>query len=560
MNIKEILISLIVLLAIGNKVLAQDLKIDSIDWDNKLKSEVLIDSGLKDLINEKDSAWMKIKKSAELGNMDAKYILARKLLLEQDRHKIDTVITESLMKNALNGHLFSISELIDLDESLSNEEKLMLSSVLDSLILNGQRRAKIYKAKAHLNGSLNLKSNSKKSFQLLKTVSDIPDTWGYYQLGVFYLTGEGGEIDYLKSKEFFEMGTSYGHHPSLYSLGYQYFKGLGVDQSYTQALDLFQKAAKLGNVQAHIMIASCYYYGLGVDESKEMVIKHLDLAIKAGNTQAFKILDQISKKKEYTYSRIKKDMLPKIIFDEVKHMAKDMDEFVKPSNTKLLYGNWIGEMITYDWSGNLNLDEGIVQVGIELNELNEIELNLKIIKNNQDLYCTQNVKLTLDESFNNPVGNKAKFAKYNFVNELDSLEIIEITPYLLENITNKYLKLDIQTWNSNTGEKGRPIQLILKKQSELYMKSMINSIVNYRVYPIPFRESFNLEFASPESGEMFIQVSNMQGKIIKEFTKGYVEEGNIIKEITELRQLNNGLYILTVSVNSNHFKTAILKD
>ncbi|KAF9305894.1 hypothetical protein BGZ74_008457 [Mortierella antarctica] len=87
-----------------------------------------------------------------------------------------------------------------------------------------------------------------------------------FQLGMMYLSGEGGAIkDEAEAVEWYRMAAQQGHRASQHRLGLLYEAGQGVEQDYKEAATWFRKAADQGIVEAQKRLAAMYSDGRGLD-------------------------------------------------------------------------------------------------------------------------------------------------------------------------------------------------------------------------------------------------------------------------------------------------------
>jgi hypothetical protein len=76
---------------------------------------------------------------------------------------------------------------------------------------------------------------------------------------------------------------------------------------------------------------------------------------------------------------------------------------------------------------------------------------------------------------------------------------------------------------------------------------------NAKVYPNPVVDNYNVEFDLAEKGQIFINITDMQGKVVKELYKGGAQQGKNIFSFDKAN-LPNGTYLLNIYNNSNTIK------
>ena len=85
--------------------------------------------------------------------------------------------------------------------------------------------------------------NYKKGFSLLKKAAKQDNEKAACDLGILYKYGKGCQMNFDKSRKWFQTAAELGSSKAAYSLGYLSYKGLGtIEQDYTEAVQWFQKS------------------------------------------------------------------------------------------------------------------------------------------------------------------------------------------------------------------------------------------------------------------------------------------------------------------------------
>lgn len=91
-----------------------------------------------------------------------------------------------------------------------------------------------------------------------------------YRIGKMYAAGQGTDQDYLKAAEWVQLSAEKKYKYAQYSLGAMYHRGQGVDQDFYRSFELYLKSAKQGFPYADFEVAKMYRDGIGTarDEAK----------------------------------------------------------------------------------------------------------------------------------------------------------------------------------------------------------------------------------------------------------------------------------------------------
>ena len=68
-----------------------------------------------------------------------------------------------------------------------------------------------------------------------------------YQVGIMYVNGQGGAVDYKQARLWFEKAAAQDHPAAVGLLGVLYMDGKGVTPSWRRARELFERAIELGD-------------------------------------------------------------------------------------------------------------------------------------------------------------------------------------------------------------------------------------------------------------------------------------------------------------------------
>jgi|GEM_PF-219221 len=139
---------------------------------------------------------------------------------------------------------------------------------LEQSIEDGGHRALSEKAYLMLETDI-LPDNPEEARALLEKAMDMGNEYAPYRLGLAYQNAEfGGEPDYKKALEFFELGAERNHLYSIELAGNYYRVGVGGDdeEANKKAFDYLSRARDMNSNYARVELAFCYEGGIGVEK------------------------------------------------------------------------------------------------------------------------------------------------------------------------------------------------------------------------------------------------------------------------------------------------------
>ena len=122
-----------------------------------------------------------------------------------------------------------------------------------------------------------------KALEWFEKSADKGDSSAMVYLGVLYsneVYSDGElELDYAKAREYYTRAIAEGDEWGYYNMGLMYYAGRGGDVDYASALPLFQKGAELGQGGSMRFLGTMYQNGYGVEANKEEAIKWYKAAL-----------------------------------------------------------------------------------------------------------------------------------------------------------------------------------------------------------------------------------------------------------------------------------------
>ncbi len=214
---------------------------------------------------ERDEAFARIRKAAEMGSPDAMYFVGF--------------------------HHYKLAEAGDEDrkqavrwlQAAAEWDHAPAMSTLGVVYLQGHGIAR----------------NPGTAYRLFRRAAREDNAAAMYNLGLMYLTGAGIRQDDSSAADWFEKAAERGDVPSMVFLGNLYLRGRGVITSYRNARKWFTKAAKAENAEAMYLLGLMAKNGVGQDKDLEQMAFWFHMAaarghkIAAERLQKLKALEQV---------------------------------------------------------------------------------------------------------------------------------------------------------------------------------------------------------------------------------------------------------------------------
>ncbi|MBT6401696.1 sel1 repeat family protein [candidate division WWE3 bacterium] len=101
-----------------------------------------------------------------------------------------------------------------------------------------------------------LEKDSKKLYDLNLPLAEEGDQFAQWNLGNYYLRGEGVEQDYKQAFKWYSLSAKQGHKRAQFDLGVMYDNGEGIPKNHKEAFKWFRLAAEQGHAQAKVILDS----------------------------------------------------------------------------------------------------------------------------------------------------------------------------------------------------------------------------------------------------------------------------------------------------------------
>jgi len=194
----------------------------------------------------------------------------------------------------------------------------------------------------HSHANLHITPNIPKAIKYFKMIEE-NDQKAQFQLGQFYLRGEGCEKDLEKSRFYLEKAEKTGCITSAWLLGESYLEGdKNIKKDNEKARDYLTKAADKGILTAAYYLGYIYLMGEGISEDINKGIHYLTMAEEEPDTPATYMLGIVHSSDEYG----KKDLNKAIVFFKKAEEKRDERAIYKLAKIYIEKQN-VPELIKY---------------------------------------------------------------------------------------------------------------------------------------------------------------------------------------------------------------------
>lgn len=397
---------------------------------------------------------------------------------------------------------------------------------------------------------LGVKQNDEKAVSLFRKSSEMGYSKATYNLALAYKYGAGVDQDPEQAFKLFEETKKSDSKIANYSIAYSHYKGLGTKQDYKKAVEYFELGAKEGNPACMFNLGLCYFRGRGIERNSELGKQWVEQAALKGFSRA---IDFIAREdsKNFGKPRAKNKSLNSSALESLipaTHQIVKMPHrttMLKSSSSTThsdITGQWVGKIITYDWSG------------AEIEE----EIDLEVVIDN-DGYKLNGLWIENDDypvHINAQLGDSSWIFSNTVLREsARPLKIKNGTLKIEQKAGQEYLVGNIYLYSDITKEYTAPNYILLGRKQDgikddLSVENQAETGSDVLVFPNPFGDNINIRFAFDEEQQVSIEIFNMAGvKVYAEKTKVY-SMGVHTKSIPT-SSFVPGAYILNVSGSIN---------
>ena len=395
--------------------------------------------------------------------------------------------------------------------SMELREKILIS--LENKANSGDPLAMNAMGVLYLQGAV-INKDAQKSLFWFEKAHNLGLKKASYNLAMMHRRGIGVPQDFFKSFEFIKSSYDVSQPQTIYAQGYFWYKGLGCEQNYAKAITLFKTAAKEGHGYAMYMLGLCYRNGYGVDRNS---VEANFWLTKASQKKVLLSNDELQNDlpENPIQSVLLKPLTKSVSKDTPQRFKRVMHE-LKPMN--LEEGEYVGTLVTYDWSGKYPIEEKNLSVEVKRSG-ESVLLNWK--EGDNKIVDIEGVLTDTALVF-----KKACYSKKDHYHMKDPVTWnfvradLRATTY--QGITN--LAGNLQLYSPETKEPQKPMYLTLNKNIQ---ESSIEEEKKYNVslYPNPFIDNVNLSFTLSSECKCSIQVVDMKGTVIFQRDLGILSMG-----------------------------------
>jgi len=413
-----------------------------------------------------------------------------------------------------------------------------------------------------------------KAFKFFNRAHNLGHVRAKVFLGKSFQKGLGCKLNYNKAMSLYKEAYEAGDEIAPFLIGYNHFKGLGsVEQNYSKAIKWFKKT---DFAMAKHYLAICYYFGYGAPVDKDKAIELL--LSSEGNLNSPTLLKHLQDSFDNNTQGVLSDFKGENIVTETKKIntvltSNDNDLSVTTLeilSSNDLEGEWTGKLVDLDYSGERILRSFPAKITMAKDSDTEgITYSAEIHKSTQSglgvlldesLYF-ENFKITLPRLYK----DHPKVANWDY-----SLLSAELSLKTINHIT--YLTAYIETKNLSNNEPGTPKLLILTNSKittengvEL-TEELIQALLDAQgdnfitLYPNPFKSDLLIQYELAEDATTTVEVYNLSGTFFHTVAKNKVQTKGKKLFHFEGSQLNQGLYVVKVTVNNTAYTKLIIKE
>ncbi|MBP6411574.1 MAG: SEL1-like repeat protein [Pseudarcicella sp.] len=398
------------------------------------------------------------------------------------------------------------------------------------------------------------KKDLDKSLEYAKKAAKAGSLEAYVLWGLIYKEGLGVPQDYKQALNVFEEGATKGSEHCFYAQGYMHYKGFGTKQDYTKAVALFQQAADLDNAMGTYMLGYCYRNGYGVsidaEKAKFWFTKAADFGLERANAELEQTKPENATPNQALTLSTTLDENVEVISTE---FPKKLPKLKQKITKNKISGEYTGNLLRYDWSGQNVLSNTAIQVTIDQKSK---DLTGIWIEHEGDSIA---FKATIEDK--EIAFQDTKIDRFNHydIPALESYQFKNAKLQIIENHDDIYLVGNLQLFNTKYQENEKPMYIILKRKADKTSTDTTHAIVSKVViYPNPVAsESFKLSFDLKEQTPIAIKIYDFSGNLKYEQNLNTSGIG-LQEQMIPFRALK-GNYILNLYYNNQVLRTILIK-
>ena len=239
------------------------------------------------------SAVSYLEKSAQLGNVNAQYLLGKVCLetgIGNPAQAVDWMTKAAEAGNA--GVQYALGKLYR--DGNHVEKDIQKAVAMFTAAAEQKNEYAAYQLGKLYLSSEDIPKNVPEAIKWLTLSSDLGNAYAQYALAKLYLSGDSIPKDVGAAIRLFTLSAEKKNEFAAYQLGKLYLQGEDVSKNVEAAIRWLTTSAEQGNQFAQYALGKLYFYEVDVPRDKEKSLYWLELSAAQGNVYAQYLIDNIS--------------------------------------------------------------------------------------------------------------------------------------------------------------------------------------------------------------------------------------------------------------------------
>jgi len=234
-----------------------------------------------------------LEKSAQLGNVNAQYLLGKVCLETGIGNSVQAIAWMNKAAEAGNaGAQYALGKLYR--DGTHVEKDIQKAVVMFTAAAEKKNEFAAYQLGRLYLSDEGISKNVPESVKWLTLSSDLGNAYAQYTLAKLYLTGDGVPKDVGEAIRLFTLSAEKKNEYAAYQLGKLYLLGEDVPKDVEAAIRWLTASANQGNQYAQYALGKLYFYEVDVPRDKEKSLYWLELSAAQGNIYAQYLIDNIN--------------------------------------------------------------------------------------------------------------------------------------------------------------------------------------------------------------------------------------------------------------------------
>ncbi|MBS5784346.1 MAG: SEL1-like repeat protein [Clostridium sp.] len=244
---------------------------------------------------EKDvqAAISYMEKSAQLGNVNAQYLLGKVCLETGIGNPAQAIAWMTKAAEAGNaGAQYALGKLYR--DGTYVEKNIQKAVAMFTAVAEQKNEYAAYQLGRLYLAGMDIPKNVPEAVKWLKLSSNLGNAYAQYSLAKLYLSGDGVAKDVGEAVRLFTLSAEKKNEFAAYKLGKLYLLGEDVPKDVESAIRWLTTSAEQGNQFAQYAIGRLYFYDGDIPRDKEKSLYWLGLSAAQGNAYAQYLIDNTS--------------------------------------------------------------------------------------------------------------------------------------------------------------------------------------------------------------------------------------------------------------------------